>query len=166
MNSIIRSIVKCSKCSYSVNPELIPLESWEIWSFNGCVRNYEHFIPWYWTNIFIYINIYITSAQKLLICKIPGWSIHVFLSKSMRYELTDFAWVMIDDVGCSRRHQCPQCVDVSKSVEKSWYRNCFCITSLTFFCCYLNMLSNKLGGCWLVIWDDTVLIWHHCGAIR
>ena len=34
---------------------------------------------------------------------------HVFLSKSTRFESTDFASVMIDDVGYSRRHQCPQC---------------------------------------------------------
>ena len=34
---------------------------------------------------------------------------HVFLSKSTRFESTDFESVMIDDVGCSRRHQCPQC---------------------------------------------------------
>ena len=27
----------------------------------------------------------------------------------IRFESTDFASVMIDDVGCSRRHQCPQC---------------------------------------------------------
>ena len=36
---------------------------------------------------------------------------HAFLSKSTRFESTDFASVMIDDVGCSRRHQCPQCGD-------------------------------------------------------
>ena len=33
-----------------------------------------------------------------------------FPIKSMRFESADFASVMIDDVGCSRRHQCPQCV--------------------------------------------------------
>ena len=27
-----------------------------------------------------------------------------------RFESTDFASVMIDNVGCSQRHQCPQCV--------------------------------------------------------
>ena len=34
---------------------------------------------------------------------------HIYLAKSTRFESTDFAPVMIDDVGCSRRHQCPQC---------------------------------------------------------
>ena len=34
---------------------------------------------------------------------------HIYLAKSSRFESTDFASVMIDDVGCSRRHQCPQC---------------------------------------------------------
>ena len=34
---------------------------------------------------------------------------HIYLAKSSWFESTDFAPVMIDDVGCSRRHQCPQC---------------------------------------------------------
>ena len=34
---------------------------------------------------------------------------HIYLAKSSRFESTDFASVMIDDVGCIRRHQCPQC---------------------------------------------------------
>ena len=34
---------------------------------------------------------------------------HIYLAKSSPFESTDFASVMIDDVGCSRRHQCPQC---------------------------------------------------------
>ena len=34
---------------------------------------------------------------------------HLYLAKSSRFESTDFATVMNDDVGCSRRHQCPQC---------------------------------------------------------
>ena len=32
-----------------------------------------------------------------------------FLSLSTSFESTDFASVMVDDVGCSGRHQCPQC---------------------------------------------------------
>ena len=39
--------------------------------------------------------------------KIPGWSRHVFLSKSTRFESTDFAPVTID-------HQCP-CLNDSAS---------------------------------------------------
>ena len=38
---------------------------------------------------------------------------HINLAKSSRFESNDFASVMIDDVGCSRRHQCPQCAFVS-----------------------------------------------------
>ena len=34
---------------------------------------------------------------------------HIYLAKSSWFESTDFASVMFDDVGCSRRHQCPQC---------------------------------------------------------
>ena len=34
---------------------------------------------------------------------------HIYAAKSSRFESTDFASIMIDDVGCSRRHQCPQC---------------------------------------------------------
>ena len=33
---------------------------------------------------------------------------HIYLAKSSRFESTGFASVMIDEVGCSRRHQCPQ----------------------------------------------------------
>ena len=32
-----------------------------------------------------------------------------FLAKSSRFESADFASAMIDDVGCSGRHQCTQC---------------------------------------------------------
>ena len=38
-----------------------------------------------------------------------------FPIKSTRFESTDFASVMIDDAGCSRRHQCPQCEICYKS---------------------------------------------------
>ena len=34
---------------------------------------------------------------------------HVYQANSSGFESTDFASVMIDDVGCSRRHQCTQC---------------------------------------------------------
>ena len=34
---------------------------------------------------------------------------HVYQAKSSRFESTDFASVMIDDVGCSRRLKCPGC---------------------------------------------------------
>ena len=34
---------------------------------------------------------------------------HVCPAKSSGFESTDFASVMIDDVGCSRRHQCARC---------------------------------------------------------
>ena len=39
---------------------------------------------------------------------------HIYLAKSSRFESTDFASVMIDDVGCSRRHQCPQCAAAAR----------------------------------------------------
>ena len=32
---------------------------------------------------------------------------HIYLAKSSLFESTEFASVMIDDVGCSRRHRCP-----------------------------------------------------------
>ena len=34
---------------------------------------------------------------------------HIYLAKSSRFESTDFVSDMIDDIGCSWRHQCPQC---------------------------------------------------------
>ena len=33
-----------------------------------------------------------------------------FLAKSFRFKSADFASIMTDDVGCSGRHQCNQCV--------------------------------------------------------
>ena len=50
------------------------------------------------------------ECQELCLFKIPGWSRYVFQSKLTRFESTDFASVMIDDIDCSRRHQYPQCV--------------------------------------------------------
>ena len=41
--------------------------------------------------------------------KNTSWNMHIYLAKSSRFESTGFASVMTDDVGCSRRHQCPQC---------------------------------------------------------
>ena len=56
------------------------------------------------------LNFYVLlkGCQELLLCKIPGWSMHLFLSKSTRFGSTEFASLTIDDVGCSR---CPQCVN-------------------------------------------------------
>ena len=34
----------------------------------------------------------------------------VYPAKPLRFESNDFASVIIDDVGYSRRHQCPPCV--------------------------------------------------------
>ena len=62
-----------------------------------------------YTTLTLAFSVLLTECLELLLCKIPGWSMHVFLSKLTRFESTDFASVMIDDVGSSRRHQCPQC---------------------------------------------------------
>ena len=43
-----------------------------------------------------------TSAPRL------SWR-HPCIAKSYRFESTDFVSVMIDDIGCSRCHQCPRC---------------------------------------------------------
>ena len=45
----------------------------------------------------------ITSAQRL-------GRRHPCLANSYWFESTDIAFVMADDVSCSRRHQCPRCV--------------------------------------------------------
>ena len=42
---------------------------------------------------------------------------YVYPAKSSRFESTDFASVMIDDVGCSRRHQCPRCDDYAQFIS-------------------------------------------------
>ena len=34
---------------------------------------------------------------------------HTYPAKLSRFESTDFASIMFDDVGCSRCHQCPWC---------------------------------------------------------
>ena len=75
-----------------------------------------------YTTLTLAFSVLLTECLELLLCKIPGWSMHVFISKSTRFESTDFASVMIDDVGCSRRHQCPQC-DVSRLGLKLSLRN-------------------------------------------
>ena len=36
---------------------------------------------------------------------------HAYPTKSSRFESTDIASVMVDDIGCSRRHQYPRCVN-------------------------------------------------------
>ena len=59
------------------------------------------------------------SFKNYMYAKNPSRNMHVYPAKSSRFGSTDFASVMIDDVGCSRRHQCPQCA-------------CFCILPLEF----------------------------------
>ena len=49
------------------------------------------------------------KSVKNYILKNPSQHMHVYLWKSSRFEPTDFASVIIDDFGFSRRHQCPQC---------------------------------------------------------
>ena len=43
------------------------------------------------------------------LCKNTSRNMHVYQAKLSRFESTDFASIMIDDVGCSRCHQCPRC---------------------------------------------------------
>ena len=43
---------------------------------------------------------------------------HVYPTKSSRFESADFASVLIDDIGCNRRHQCPRCEQ--NHVDISW----------------------------------------------
>ena len=49
-------------------------------------------------------SVLLTECLELLLCKIPGWSRHVFLSKSRRFESTDFVSVMIDDCDVCSEH--------------------------------------------------------------
>ena len=51
---------------------------------------------------------------------------HIYLAKSSRFESTDFPSVMIDDVGCSRRRQCPQC---EKGLQ-DWPDDCFTLAKI------------------------------------
>ena len=47
---------------------------------------------------------------------------HIYLAKSSWFKSTNFASVMIDDIGCSRRHQCPQC-DYPGATKPPWRLN-------------------------------------------
>ena len=49
------------------------------------------------------------ECSELYLWKNPRRNMHVYPAKSSRFESTDFASIMIDDIGCSRLHQCPQC---------------------------------------------------------
>ena len=77
-----------------------------------------------WTDVILaifkglYLVIYIKLALifpvklkgywELYLCKNPSRrNMHVYPAKSLRFESTDFASVMLVDVGCSRRHHCP-----------------------------------------------------------
>ena len=66
------------------------------------------FIYGYLQNISTYLS---GKAQcyEVYSCKHRSQNMHAYPAKSSRFESTDFASVMIDDVGCSRRHQCTQC---------------------------------------------------------
>ena len=55
-------------------------------------------------------NLFCTAEVMLRTIIMPQAVPGIFLSKSTRFESSDFASVMIDGVGRSRRYQCPQCV--------------------------------------------------------
>ena len=86
----------------------------------------------------LYLVIYKTSALifpvqlkvclKLYLCKNPSRNMPVYSTKSSRFETTVFASVMIDDVGCSRRQQCPRCECwpcsmSSNDITRPWWVN-------------------------------------------
>ena len=49
------------------------------------------------------------EGYELYLYKDPNRNMNIYLAKLSRFESADFASVMIDGVGCSRRHMCPQC---------------------------------------------------------
>ena len=55
---------------------------------------------------------------------------YVYPAKSSKFEWTDFASVMIDDVGCSRRHQCPRCELDAWPLQATCVPGTFCEKSL------------------------------------
>ena len=66
-----------------------------------------------------------------------------FLAKSSRFKSADFASVMTDDVGCSGRHQCTQCVH-----SPSLVGGCKTVTGV--WCMASNLLASSF--CWWLIW--------------
>ena len=57
---------------------------------------------------------------------------HVYPAKSFGFESTDIASFMIDDVGCSRRHQCPRCEVCSRGSNWRIHRFVICIRETPF----------------------------------
>ena len=80
--------------------------------------DFQTAISRYLQNIITYL---FCTNETMSRTKILGWSSHVFISKSTRFESTNFASAMIDDVGCSRRHQCPQCFIRYQSIWPTRY---------------------------------------------
>ena len=86
-------------------------------------------------------TIFLYAAERMLrtiIMQIFRLIQAFFLAKSSRFKSADFASVMTDDVGCSGRHQCPQCDRVpDESV---------------IFRCKPKGLVTQFGLCWLRMW--------------
>ena len=71
--------------------------------------DFQTVISRYLQNISTYLSCAAERMSRTIIMQNSRMIQACFLSKSTRFESTDFASVMIDDVGCSRRHQYPQC---------------------------------------------------------
>ena len=87
------------------------------------------------------IPVQLKECKELYLCKNPSRNIHVYPTKLSRFESTDFTSVMIDDVGCSRRHQCPRCD------QQAWYwlwrtDNTYCCSRVNFM--YLGWARSKI----------------------
>ena len=97
---------------------------------------------------------FFSTAGRMLrsLCKIPGWSRQVFLSKSTKFESTDFASVMTDDVGC-----------ISVPGANIWHFNngiMFWIHDIGGFSIYTpNFFAGFISGCMFTVTNKRSMQW-------
>ena len=79
-----------------------------VWA-DAILVDFQRDISHYLQDIGTYLSCTARRVLRTIFMQNPSRNMHVSPAKSSMFESTNFASVMIDDVGCSRRHQCPRC---------------------------------------------------------
>ena len=100
------------------------------------------------------LSVMLKECYELLLCEIPGWSRHVFLSKSTKFESTDFASVMI-------------AADVISvpSVPLATRQKRTCIMTYSQHCALNHLISqntNSVIGLMFSQLKETDVVYHLC----
>ena len=77
------------------------------------LADFQKVISRYLQDISTYLSCTVERVLRTILMQKSSRNMHVYPTKSSRFEPTDFESVMIDDVGCSRHHQCPRCDSIS-----------------------------------------------------